>query len=89
MLMARRHRKTYDALHADPVRANISWDDAITMLEAFGATVTGTGGSMHSVEFDGASIVLHRPHPGNELPRDAVRRIRNFLGKAGVNPDDL
>ena len=87
--MARKHRKTYDSLHADPVRANIAWADAVSMLEALGATVTGAGGSMHSVEFVGSSIVLHRPHPGNELPRDAVRRIRNLLEKAGVIPDDL
>ncbi len=87
--MASKHRKTYDAIHADPVRANIAWNDVLTLLGALGASVTPAGGSMHSIDLNGQTIILHKPHPGNEISRTVVRRIRGFLGGTGVNPDDL
>ena len=87
--MASKHRKTYDALHSNPVRANISWGDAVTMAEAFGAVVTPMSGSMYTVALNGVSAILHRPHPGNEMDKPGVRAIRKFLARAGVDPDDL
>lgn len=87
--MASRHRRTYDAIFANPVRANISWNDAVSVLEAFGAIVTGAGGSRFAVDLNGRTVTFHRPHPGNEIPRPLVRAIRAFLNQAGVNPDDL
>ncbi len=87
--MAGKHRKTYDAIHSDPVRANISWNDALTMAEAFGAVVAHGTGSMFSFELNGVSIVMHRPHPGNEMAKPGVRVFRRFLQEAGVDPDDL
>ena len=87
--MASKHRKTYDAIHSNPVRANISWNDAVSMAEAFGVVVMPGGGSMFTFELNGVSTVLHRPHPGNEMSKPGVRAFRDFLADAGVNPDDL
>jgi hypothetical protein len=87
--MASKHRKTYDAIHSDPVRANISWNDAVTMAEAFGAVFRPIGGSMYAVALNGTSIVLHRPHPGNEMDKPGVRAFRKLLLDARVNPDGL
>ena len=87
--MADKHRKTYDAIHSDPVRANISWNDAVTMAEAFGAVVVPGIGSMFSFELNGVSIVMHRPRPGNETAKPSVRVFRRFLQETGINPDDL
>ena len=87
--MASKHGKTYDAIHSDPVRANISWNDAVTMTEAFGAVFTPMRGSMYTVRLNGISTVMHRPHPGNEMVKPGVRAFRDFLALAGVNPDDL
>jgi HicA toxin of bacterial toxin-antitoxin, len=87
--MASKHRKTYDAIYASPVRANISWNDAVTMAEALGAVVVAGRGSMFSFELSGVLTVFHRPHPGNEMPKPLVRAFRAFLEEAGVNADDL
>ena len=32
------------------------------------------------------TIMLHAPHPGNELCKDAVRQVRDFLQSIGVMP---
>jgi hypothetical protein len=61
--MASKHRKTFDAIYARPVRANIAWADVVAMLEGFGATVKGAGGSMFEVDLGGVKAILHRPHP--------------------------
>jgi hypothetical protein len=87
--MASKHRKTYDAIRSDPVRANISWNDAVTMAEALGAAFKPIRGSMYTVQLNGISTVLHRPHPGNEMDQSGVRAFRKFLARAGVTPDDL
>ena len=74
--MAGRHRKTYDAIFADPVRANINWNDAVAMVEALGGSVVPGGGSMSSFELNGVSVTIHRPHPGGELSKPRVRPFR-------------
>ncbi len=87
--MASKHRKTYDAIFSNPIRANISWNDAVAMVKAFGGIVAPSGGSMHSFELNGVTGVFHKPHPGNELSKPRVRAFRSFLGEAGVDPDVL
>ena len=80
-------RKTLVALFASPIRLNIAWNDLLSMLGSFGAAIaTDVGGSMHSVTFKGRTIVLHKPHPGSEIPPAMVRRVRQFLRDAGVQP---
>ena len=31
-------------------------------------------------------ILLHRPHPGNEIDKGAVASLRRFLEQAGMRP---
>jgi HicA toxin of bacterial toxin-antitoxin, len=88
-MMASKHRKTFEAIYANPVRANIAWNDAVSMFESFGATVNGVGGSMFEVDLNGVKAIFHKPHPGTELSKGRVRAIRAFLDQAGVNSDDL
>ncbi len=87
--MANKHRKTFDAIYANPVRANIGWNDAVSKFEGFGATVQGVGGSMFEVDLNGVKAIFHRPHPGNEISKPLIRAIRTFLDQAGVTSDDL
>jgi hypothetical protein len=87
--MASKHRKTYDASFSNPVRANISWNDAVAMAEAFGATVVAGGGSMFSFELNGVSVVMHRPHPVDELTKTGVRGFPTFLNRSRADRDDL
>jgi hypothetical protein len=81
-----RHRQTLADLFAKPERANVPWNDFVAMMSAVGAVVTTGGGSAHSFVLLGRVLVVHRPHPGNELPRPAVKRIRRFLDGSGVRP---
>jgi hypothetical protein len=81
-----KHRQTLDDLFARPERANVAWNDFAAMMAAAGATVRAKGGSAHSFVLLGRVLVLHRPHPGNELPKAAVRRIRAFLEGVGLVP---
>jgi hypothetical protein len=84
--MSRKHQKTLAAIFAEPTRANITWDDAVSLFQALGAIITPGGGSMFGFDLNGRSAVFHRPHPGRELPKSLVRRFRRFLEGAGVEP---
>jgi len=81
-----KHERTLAAIFADPVRAIVRWADLESLLAHPGAEVTPGGGSMFGFELNGISTVLHRPHPGKELPKTMVRRVRTFLESAGEGP---
>jgi hypothetical protein len=87
--MASKHRKTYDAIFSDPVRANISWNDMVALLSAAGCTVKPLKGSIFEVRLGAEKLIIHRPHPGNELSKPRVRTVRDFLTLLRINPDDL
>ena len=87
--MAGKHRKTYDALFSDPVRANISWNDVVALLVAAGCAVKPLKGSIFEARLGDEKLIIHRPHPGNELSKGRVRSVRDFLTLLGINPDDL
>lgn len=38
---------------------------------------------MYAFRLNGRRIVLHRPHPGNELAKGAVEAVRDFLSVVG------
>jgi hypothetical protein len=84
--MNRKHEKTLAAIFAQPVRANIAWDDVVSLFEGLGGVVEPAGGSMVTIVLNGVRAVFHRPHPGSELSKPLVRRIRLYLDQAGVGP---
>jgi hypothetical protein len=51
----------------------------VALLEALGAEVRAKGGSMYVFKHNGRRIVMHRPHPGNELSKGGVEAVRDFL----------
>jgi hypothetical protein len=82
-----RAKQTLDALFARPDRLNIQWNDFVAMMTAAGAVVTTSGGgSAHSFAIRGHVLVVHRPHPGNELYMQLVRRVRKFLARINIRP---
>jgi hypothetical protein len=85
--MNRKQRKTLAALFADPIRANIAWDDVESLLMALGASRTPGGGSMMGFILSGVRAVLHRPHPGHELSKSGARKVRGFLIAARAWPE--
>jgi HicA-like toxin of HicAB toxin-antitoxin system len=78
--------ETLEAIFEDPVRANIAWRDAESMLVALGAEITEGRGSRVRVALNGVRAVFHEPHPQKEIKRGAVRSLRGFLVSAGIQP---
>lgn len=84
--MGPKHRRTLEAVFAEPVRANISWRDIESMLKALGAEISEGSGSRVRIAFSGVRAVFHRPHPQTETDKGAVKSVRRFLNEAGVSP---
>jgi HicA toxin of bacterial toxin-antitoxin, len=84
--MNRKHQKTLAALFAEPTRANITWNDVHALLIHLGAIAVTRGGSMFSFTLNKSRVVLHRPHPGDQLTKPGVRSVRDFLKDAGITP---
>jgi len=86
--MNQKQRKTLEALFAEPVLANIKWQDIENLFVALGAVVKEGNGSRVRVELSGVIAVFHRPHPEKEASKSRVRAAREFLEKAGVRVED-
>lgn len=82
-----KHDKTFEAIFALPLRTNIRWNDAVGLIVYYGGTVKSSGGSAHKLTMpNGASAVIHKPHPGNQLSRGRVEAFRDLLIRAGFPP---
>lgn len=84
--MESKHRKTLESIFEEPERANISWRDVETLFIALGAEITEGNGSRVRVVLKDVRAVFHRPHPGKEINKGAVKSVRRFLETAGVKP---
>jgi hypothetical protein len=84
--MSSKHRRTLQAIFADPVRANVNWADIEKMLAASGAEITEGEGSRVRIALNGVRAVFHRPHPQKETDKGALRSMRRFLTETGVTP---
>jgi hypothetical protein len=86
MSLSGKHRKTLEAIFADPVQAGIAWRDIEALLEACGAEISEGQGSRVRVALNGVRAVFHRPHPQKETDKGAVKSVRRFLTEAEVTP---
>ncbi|MFH1097256.1 MAG: type II toxin-antitoxin system HicA family toxin [Candidatus Desantisbacteria bacterium] len=84
--MKSKHCKTLQAIFENPVRANILWENIVSLLVACGAEISEGQGSRLRIVFKGVRAVFHRPHPQKETDKGAVVSIRRFLTEAGVEP---
>ncbi len=82
--MNRRHKKTFDTIFAQPVSGSIRWRDVEALLKALGAVISERAGSRVAVILNGRVAVFHRPHPGPDMDKGAIRDLRRFLHIAGV-----
>jgi hypothetical protein len=82
----RRHRRTLEAIFAEPTRASLAWQDIESLFIALGAELSEGRGSRLRVALHGVRAVFHRPHPAKEASKAMVRSIRRFLSEAGVEP---
>jgi hypothetical protein len=84
--MSKKHRRTLQAIFAEPVRANVNWADIEAMLLAYGAEITPGEGSRVRIALNEIRAVFHRPHPQKETDQGALRSMRRFLTEAAVTP---
>ena len=84
--MNSKHRKTLDALWAEPVNGNLAWARIEALLVALGCRVIEGPGSSVTFEGQGRRATFHRPHPGKEALRYRVKATREFLQHMGVTP---
>ena len=82
--MNNHHRKTYQAIYTDPVKADIIWSDIEALFSALGAEISEGNGSRVRVELHGERAVFHRPHPEKHTDKGAVKSVRRFLENARV-----
>jgi len=84
--MQSKHQRTLEAIFENPVRSNIPWKDIENLLIAVGAEINEGRGSRVRIFLNGVRSVFHRPHPGKETDKGAVKSMRRFLIEAGVEP---
>jgi hypothetical protein len=81
-----KHRKTLEAVFADPVNGNIEWSRIEALLIAAGCRVVQGSGSSVTFEKEGHRAYFHRPHPQKAALRYRIRDARAFLERIGVRP---
>ena len=85
--MNTKHKKTLAAIFDEPTRTNVVWSDIESLLIAVGAEISEGSGSRVKIVLNGGRAVFHRPHPRPETDRGALRSVRTFLSKSGVEPE--
>ena len=84
--MAARHQETLDLIFENPLRSDVKWTDIVALLQYMGAEISEGKGSRVRIALNGIRAVFHRPHPGKETDRGALKSMRRFLVEAGVKP---
>lgn len=79
IFMNAKNQKTWDAIFAEPVRANVRWSDVESLILALGGTLSEGNGSRVRVRLGDNEAVFHRPHPKPETDKGAVKAVRRFL----------
>ena len=85
MPLRKKHIKLIASIFADPIQANIHWNDIEALLLALGAECSEGSGSRLRVFLNGRRAVFHRPHPRKEASKSMVRSIKRFLEEAGIH----
>lgn len=86
--MNNRHKRTLAAIFEEPTRADVGWSDIESLFVAVGAGVTEGSGSRVRVAIGEVRAVFHRPHPQRVTDRGALRSVRTFLSRAGIEAED-
>jgi hypothetical protein len=82
--MNSKHRKTLEAIWAEPVNGNMEWRLIEALLVGLGCRVIESAGSSVTFDCQGHRAAFHRPHPGKEALRYRVKTVREFLQRLEV-----
>ena len=55
-------------------------------MSSLGAEIIKGSGSRVRFSIRDERITVHRPHPGSEIGKPAIREIRDYLIRLGVEP---
>jgi len=58
----------------------------MALLHHIGAEISEGKGSRVRIAPNGTRAVFHRPHPGKETDKGALKSMRSFLVEAGMKP---
>ncbi|MBI2312879.1 MAG: type II toxin-antitoxin system HicA family toxin [Betaproteobacteria bacterium] len=84
--MSHKHENLIRAIFRDPVSSNIHWREVESLLRHLGAEVEPLSGARLRVRLNGQEGILHRPHHSNELDRQGVQHLREYLARARITP---
>ncbi|MEL0621750.1 type II toxin-antitoxin system HicA family toxin [Marinomonas arenicola] len=78
-----KHQRAKEKIFKVPTSTNLTWKEASGYLESIGFTkIEGDGSRIkYFHEFTKTLVIIHKPHPGNELKEYLVRQIREHLKK--------
>lgn len=82
--MSHKHEQLIRTIFRDPASGNIHWREIESLLHHVGADVQPLSGARIRVKLNRMEGILHRPHHGSTLDRNAVQHLREFLSRAGV-----
>jgi hypothetical protein len=85
--MSSHHAKLLRMIFHDPPSHNIHFREVESLLRHIGAEVESLSGARIKVTKDRVEAILHRPHHhNNELDKQGLIHLREFLARAGVTP---
>ena len=85
--MKQKHLKILEIIFKRPVSGNVKWNDAVSMLKAYGAKIDDSrAGSRVHIALKGNDLLQHRPHPMPTMDKGAVEALRKFLNLCGILP---
>lgn len=85
--MSSHHAKLLRLIFHDPPSHNIHFREVESLLRHIGAEVESLSGARIKVTKDRVEAILHRPHHhNNELDKQGLIHLREFLARAGVTP---
>lgn len=83
--MNTKQKRTLQAVYETPTRADIRFDDIVSLVEAYGGHVEKrAAGSRVVMSLGDRRAHIHRPHPNQIVGKCTVEDIRKFLIEAGI-----
>ena len=83
--MSHKHLHTLESIFHDPLPHNLQWREVESLLNHLGARIDPGHVARFKVWLNGHEFTLHHPHHGNELARQDVKHLREYLTAAGVS----
>lgn len=62
-----------------PVLATVEFDEVVRCLQAMGYDFKQNEGSRVSFSINSEVLPMHKPHPGKELKKYALRQLQQFI----------